>query len=60
VTTPRLVAVVVDGLPRDPLERALPSLPFISSRLPHRSNTIGEFVAIGLVKVAGRSGPRTS
>jgi Type I phosphodiesterase / nucleotide pyrophosphatase len=40
---PRLVAVVVDGLPVDLLERALPSLPFVSSRLPYRTTAVSCF-----------------
>jgi hypothetical protein len=43
MTAPRLVTVVVDGLPCDLLERALPSLPFISSRLPHRATAVSCF-----------------
>lgn len=43
MTAPRLVVVVVDGLPCDLLERALPSLPFVSSRLPHRTTAVSCF-----------------
>lgn len=37
------MTVVVDGLPCDLLERALPSLPFISGRLPHRTTAVSCF-----------------
>jgi hypothetical protein len=43
VTEPRLVTVIVDGLPCDLLERALPSLPFISARLPYRITAVSCF-----------------
>ncbi|MDQ3823534.1 MAG: alkaline phosphatase family protein [Actinomycetota bacterium] len=43
MTPPRLVVVVVDGLPCDLLERSLPSLPFVSARLPYRATAVSCF-----------------
>jgi len=34
---PKVVVVIVDGLPADLLKRTLPDLPFLRSRLPCRA-----------------------
>ncbi len=41
--TPRVVVVIVDGLPVDLLERELPRLPFLQERLPYGGEAISCF-----------------
>ena len=43
VHEPRIVVVVIDGLPARLLERALPDLPFLRERAPHRGDAISCF-----------------
>jgi len=40
---PKVVVVIVDGLPADLLERTLPDLPFLSSRLPFGGRAVSCF-----------------
>jgi Type I phosphodiesterase / nucleotide pyrophosphatase len=40
---PRVVVVIVDGLPRTLLERLLPELDFLRERCPHRSEAVSCF-----------------
>ena len=42
-STPKVVVVIVDGLPIEIVERTLSDLPFIRSRLPHRGEAISCF-----------------
>ena len=41
--TPKVVVVVVDGLPADLLEQTLPDLPFLRSRLPYAGRAVSCF-----------------
>src|SRR5918998_6715267 len=43
VAPPRVVVVVVDGLPRPLLERLLPELDFLRERCPHRGEAVSCF-----------------
>jgi hypothetical protein len=40
---PRIVVVVIDGLPSTLLERTLPDLPFLRDRTPHRGEAVSCF-----------------
>lgn len=40
---PRVVVVIVDGLPLDLAERVVPQLPFLGPRLPHRTRAVSCF-----------------
>jgi hypothetical protein len=40
---PRVVVVIVDGLPVEMLDRELPRLPFLRERLPHRGEALSCF-----------------
>ncbi len=41
--TPRVVVVIIDGLPVELLEQTLPRLPFLSSRVPYRGEAVSCF-----------------
>jgi Type I phosphodiesterase / nucleotide pyrophosphatase len=43
LAAPRVVVVIVDGLPRPLLERLLPDLHFLRERCPHRSEAVSCF-----------------